>query len=214
MDRSVVGGFLVTGQIPGALAAHTGSDVPLSALGGGATFFAGVIDNTDVFFAVARAAMAGGTIGTAGGAVMPAAAAPVSGGGERLVNLSSRALVGVAGEPMISGFVLTGTKPRTLLIRGIGPALVPQGVGNALRDPIIRVLDAAGVVVATNDDWPAAENVAAMVETAAAVGAFTLPAGSKDAALLVELPTGAYTVQLLAADGGTGVGLLEIYEVR
>jgi len=46
-----------------------------------------------------------------------------------------------------------------------------------------------------------------------AVGAFALPAGSKDAALLLDLPAGIYTAHVAGADGGTGVALLEIYRV-
>ena len=59
LARDVAGGFLVTGQVPGSSAVHTGSDVPLSAYGRGAERFHGVIDNTDVFFAVAGAMLAG-----------------------------------------------------------------------------------------------------------------------------------------------------------
>jgi alkaline phosphatase len=59
MARDADGRFLVTGQIRGSSAAHTGSDVPLSAFGPGAWQFTGVIDNTDVFFRLAQAAVAG-----------------------------------------------------------------------------------------------------------------------------------------------------------
>jgi alkaline phosphatase len=53
------GGFLITGQISGDQAAHTASDIPLSAYGSGARLFTGVFDNTDVFFKISRALLGG-----------------------------------------------------------------------------------------------------------------------------------------------------------
>ncbi|HLP40895.1 MAG TPA: alkaline phosphatase, partial [Fibrobacteria bacterium] len=52
-------GFLITGQVPGESAVHTGSDIPLSAFGHGARLFTGVMDNTDVFFKIAQATAGG-----------------------------------------------------------------------------------------------------------------------------------------------------------
>jgi alkaline phosphatase len=60
--RDVAGGFLITGHVPGTLAAHTGGDIPLSAFGRGAHLFGGTIDNTDVFFSLMQATV-GGVIG-------------------------------------------------------------------------------------------------------------------------------------------------------
>ena len=57
--RNAGGGFLVTGQVPGDQAVHTATDVPLSALGRGASLFSGVMDNTDVFFKIGQAAIKG-----------------------------------------------------------------------------------------------------------------------------------------------------------
>ncbi|MBB3197253.1 alkaline phosphatase [Roseateles terrae] len=56
-----LGDFLVTGQVPGESAVHTATDIPLSAFGPGALAFTGVIDNTDVFFKLAQAAVKGTT---------------------------------------------------------------------------------------------------------------------------------------------------------
>ena len=59
MKRDEAGKFFVTGQVPGNSAVHTASDIPLSAFGPGAYSFTGVIDNTDVFFKIAQAAVKG-----------------------------------------------------------------------------------------------------------------------------------------------------------
>ena len=45
-------GYAVTGQVPGDNAAHTATDVPLSAYGRGAEGFGGVMDNTEVLFRI------------------------------------------------------------------------------------------------------------------------------------------------------------------
>lgn len=59
LDRDAAGGFFVTGQVPGTTAVHTASDIPLSALGRGASRFAGVMDNTEIFFELVAAAVEG-----------------------------------------------------------------------------------------------------------------------------------------------------------
>lgn len=59
LKRDIAGGFLVTGQVEGTTAVHTGSDIPLSAFGPGARMFTGVMDNSDVFFKLGQAALGG-----------------------------------------------------------------------------------------------------------------------------------------------------------
>jgi len=57
--RDTAGDFFIAGQAGGSgafSAVHTGSDIPLSASGRGANLFHGVMDNTEVFFRVMRAA--------------------------------------------------------------------------------------------------------------------------------------------------------------
>ena len=128
----------------------------------------------------------------------------------RLVNLSARNRVGTGPDILIAGFVVEGTGSKTVLIRGIGPKLTEFGVGNVLADPLVGIFDASNTRIAENDDWEAS-----LADTFTALGAFDLPVGSKDAALVVTLPAGAsYTVKLRGADGGTGQALVEIYEVE
>jgi hypothetical protein len=127
----------------------------------------------------------------------------------RLVNLSARAQVGPGGEALIAGFVIAGTVPKTLLIRGIGPSLTKFGVAGALVDPTLE-LYSGQVRVDTNDDWGGRETMGAAF---AAVGAFNLASDSKDAALLLTLPPGAYSAQVSAPGGTSGVALVEVYEV-
>lgn len=132
--------------------------------------------------------------------------------GARLVNLSARSAVGTGGDILIAGFVVTFAT-RAVLVRGIGPTLAAFGVEGALADPKLQIYDAAGRLVAENDDWSSAGNANAVSTTAASVGAFALAAGGKDAALLLTLPPGAYTAQVAGVNATTGVGLVELYEV-
>jgi len=131
----------------------------------------------------------------------------------RLINLSARYPVNGPTSPLTAGFVVTGAAARNVLIRGIGPALAQFGVADALANPQVTLFGRGGTIVATNDDWFDAPNAVAIASTSAQVGAFALPIGSRDAALLLSLPAGSYTVQVSPANGSAGSALVEIYEV-
>jgi hypothetical protein len=147
----------------------------------------------------------------------------------RLINISARALVGTGSNLLIGGFVITGTGEETLLIRADGPALTGFGVGGALANPVLTLLNSSGAVIGTNTGWGnpsvvgsgavAAGPLATVVLPATSalfskVGAFTLSSGSADSAFLVTLPPGSYTAQVSGANSGTGVALVEIYEAK
>lgn len=129
----------------------------------------------------------------------------------RLINVSARGPVSSA-APLIGGFVLRGGGTRTLLIRAAGPALSAFGVAGPLAAPTVTVL-AGDRIQATNTGWSSAPDPATLRAAAASVGAFPFPDGSRDSALLVTLPAGAYTAHAGTADGAGGTVLLEIYEV-
>lgn len=123
----------------------------------------------------------------------------------RLVNLSSRSAV-VTGDAFIGGLVVTGTTDKRLLVRAVGPSLARFGVNGAIADPVVTVFRGVSAV-ASNDDWSSAEVVIA----GAQVGAFPLATGTKDAAVVVNVTPGPYTIQVSGA--GTGEALLEVYEL-
>jgi len=133
----------------------------------------------------------------------------------RLVNLSSRAFVGTGAGLAIGGISVQGETPRQFLIRGIGPTLTTFGVGGALADPVLTLTTALGTTVATNDDWSVNPTTTTAEISAAAVkvGAFALPADSKDSVLLLTLAPGNYTALLRGAAETTGIALVEVYEV-
>ena len=127
----------------------------------------------------------------------------------RLVNVS---VLKNLGSGLAAGFVIAGGSPRTVLIRAVGPTLgtAPFNVAGVVSDPQIDLFGPAGKI-ADNDDWGGTSTLAAAF---ASVGAFALPNGSRDAALLATLPPGNYTVQVSGGSGAkTGMALVEIYEV-
>jgi hypothetical protein len=131
----------------------------------------------------------------------------------RVVNVSSRGQVGGAAGPQIVGFVVSGARPRTMLIRSVGPALGTVGVVDAIADPTLALFNSAGVQVNANDNWADAPNPAELRAAIVGSGAFALAEGSRDSALLATLDPGVYTAQATGVAGASGVGLLEIYEV-
>jgi sugar lactone lactonase YvrE len=146
--------------------------------------------------------------------------------GSRLINISTRALVGTGGNITIAGIYIDGpsSEYKQLVIRGVGPTLSQFNVSGALSATTISVFDTSGNVIVSNTGWgnaPVAGNssVEAAFEQATAnsmraVGAFALPAGSADSALVADLPRGSYTVQMTGVGDATGVGLVEVYEAN
>ncbi len=126
--------------------------------------------------------------------------------GPRLVNLSTRTVT--ATSPLIAGFVVSGGT-RRVVVRAVGPSLAGFGVTDALRDPRLTVY-ADNTVRAMNDDWGGG---AILTDIFTRVGAFPLPADSRDAAILLTLNPGAYTVHVQGANSTPGSVLLELYEV-
>jgi hypothetical protein len=136
-------------------------------------------------------------------------------GARRLVNVSARGLVSPA-APFIAGFVIAGTGPQRILIRGIGPSLDAFDVDGALPNPQLALFRGA-TAIKSNDDWFREPDAALIREAAARAGGFPLGANSRDAALLLYLEPGAYTAQVSApananAANATGLAMIEIYE--
>lgn len=126
----------------------------------------------------------------------------------RLVNVS---VLKEVGDGFTLGFVIGGDSAPTVLIRAVGPGLAAVGVQDGfLRDPRLTLF-AGGTVIEENDNWGGAP---ALGEAMARVGAFALPTGSLDAAVLATLAPGAYTVQVSGVGGAGGAVIAEVYEVR
>jgi hypothetical protein len=126
----------------------------------------------------------------------------------RLVNVS---VLKHLGTGLTAGFVIDGTATKRVLIRAVGPTIgePPFNVGGVVADPQLTLFSGQ-TGIRSNDNWGGtAELTAAFTQ----VGAFALPAASRDAAVLITLQPGAYTVQVSGVGGTTGVAIVEVYEV-
>jgi arabinoxylan arabinofuranohydrolase len=130
----------------------------------------------------------------------------------RLVNISARGDIGTGENVMIPGFTIAGTGATTLLVRAVGPSLERFQVAGRLGDPTLTIFQGQTPIF-RNDDWGQAPDVAALLAAQTTVRAFALNSGSADAAALVPLMPGTYTVQASGAAGSTGNVLVEVYEV-
>jgi hypothetical protein len=164
---------------------------------------------TSATYAATQAGSYSVTVTTSAGSVTSSAVTVIS--GVRVVNLSSRVLVGPT-NPATAGFVLSSPTGATkqLLVRAVGPGLTSFGVTGVLAHPVLNVYSAGGKLVASNGGWA---NSAAVATANASTGAFPLATGSADAATIVSLAPAAYSVQVSSGDGTTGVALVEVYEI-
>lgn len=142
--------------------------------------------------------------------------AAIVGSGSRLVNVSTRADVLTGGGIAIAGFVINGPpgESKQVLIRGVGPALSQFSVADALAQPTITLFDSTNTAIASNTGWGTNADTADIVAASALVGAFALPAGSADSAMLTSLTPGQYSVELTGVGSSTGIGLVEVYETN
>ncbi|WP_158277465.1 immunoglobulin domain-containing protein [Opitutus sp. ER46] len=129
--------------------------------------------------------------------------------GQKMVNISTRAHV-AAGRPVIAGFVVSGTVPKRLLIRGAGPTLVELGITDPVAQPRLAVYH-EGKVIAENAGWTADGNAAQIAAVGAQIGAFGFTS-TRDAALLLTVEPGVYSVVLSSDSGVPATALVEVYE--
>jgi hypothetical protein len=128
-----------------------------------------------------------------------------------LGNISTRLAVQTGENVLIGGFIITGTAPKQVLIRGIGPSLTHFGVINALADPVVELHLPDGSVVSNNnwkiDDQTQQSQEAIVLATNAA------PTDDLESAILITLNPGAYTAILSGKNQATGIGLVEVYDL-
>ena len=121
-----------------------------------------------------------------------------------LANISTRLRVESGDNAMIGGFIITGTEPKTELVRGIGPSLTVPG---ALADPVIAVHGPSGQLLGTNDNWRDAETRQQIADSGLA------PANDLESSLWGIIEPGAYTVIVRGNNDTAGIGLFEVYDL-
>ncbi len=133
----------------------------------------------------------------------------------QLLNLSGRQSVLTGDKVLIGGLIITGSQNKHVLARGIGPSLSARGVPGVLSDPMLKVFNSSGTVIATNDNWQTTILGGQITsDQSSAIGMSGLsPGDSHESALILDLTPGGYTAILSGKDNGTGVGLIETYDL-
>jgi hypothetical protein len=108
---------------------------------------------------------------------------------------------------MIGGFIITGNTPKRVIIRGIGPSLASSGITGFISDPILRLFGPTGTQIGVNNNWQDTQQ--AEIEATGIP-----PQDFREAAIVATLSPAAYTTTLADANGDTGVGLVEIYDLN
>ncbi|HVF72837.1 MAG TPA: hypothetical protein VM940_14640 [Chthoniobacterales bacterium] len=125
------------------------------------------------------------------------------------LNIATRLRVETGAGVMIGGFIITGTTPKSVALRGLGPSLQNSGLTDVLTDPTLELRASGGGLLAQNDNWqddPGQETQLIVLGLA--------PQNPKESGIVTSLPSaGSYTAILAGKNGGTGVGLVEIYDV-
>ena len=125
-----------------------------------------------------------------------------------LLNISTRMRVQTGDKTLIAGFIVSGTEPKKMIIRGIGPSL--SGIGAVLSDPVLE-LHQGNTTLATNDDWKTRSDGTS--QQAEIVATTIPPANDLESAIVTTLSPGSYTAILSGKNGGTGIGVVEVYDL-
>jgi Tol biopolymer transport system component len=129
------------------------------------------------------------------------------GAASKLANISTRALVGTSDNIVIAGFILGGNSGNDqVLLRGIGPSFTAAGVPNALADPTLELRDSNGVLLLANNDWQDDPTMPVLPPG-------LQPTSPLESVIMATLPPGLYTALLAGVNNGTGIGLVEVYDL-
>ena len=121
------------------------------------------------------------------------------------LNISTRLDVQTGDGVGIGGFILTGSDPKKVVIRALGPSLTGLGVPGALQDPTLQLHDQTGATIAFNDNWKDTQQSAIQATGLA-------PSDDHEAAMVQTLSPGGYTAIVQGTGITTGVGLIEVYD--
>jgi hypothetical protein len=116
--------------------------------------------------------------------------------------------VQTGGGVAIGGFIITGSAPKHLLLRAIGPSLTQVGVSNAMADPVMELHGPDGSLTIANDNWQDDP-----VQAAAIIATGIPPSNNLESAIDITVLPGAYTAIVSGKNNTTGVGLIEVYDL-
>lgn len=124
----------------------------------------------------------------------------------RMVNLSTRGRIGIGDEVLIGGLIVQGSSDKKVIVRALGPSLA-GAVKGALADPVLEMYNSSGTLIASNDNWSTSP------QSAEIIASTVPPANPAESAVVTTLAPGAYTAIVRGANGGSGIGLVEVYDL-
>ena len=128
----------------------------------------------------------------------------------QLANISTRGFVEAGNNVMIGGFILGNTNgPARVAVRALGPSLGQFGLGNVLADPVLELHNADGTLLVSNDNWTDDP-----VSAADLLVNGLAPSKTVESGIFTSLPAGQFTAILAGKNGGVGIGLVEIYNLK
>jgi hypothetical protein len=130
------------------------------------------------------------------------------GGCSKALNISTRMQVQTGNNVLIAGFIVSGTAPKEVVIRGLGPSLAGFGIPGVMSDPVVELHASNGTALLRNDDWATGPSVSRL----STLG--LVPTDGHESALVTTLAPGSYTAILSGYQDGTGVGLVEVYGIE
>jgi copper binding plastocyanin/azurin family protein len=146
----------------------------------------------------------------------PTATATPPGSTATLGNISTRSFVQTGDNVMIGGFIIQGTEPKRVIIRSIGPELIPFGVPNVLVNPTLDLHNGAGTLIASNDDWQTTiiSGIITGSQVQDIMNSGHAPTDARESAIIAVLPAGNYTAIVRGLGNTTGVALVEVYDLN
>lgn len=133
----------------------------------------------------------------------------------QLSNISTRAFVQTGDNVIIGGFIVDGNAPKRVIIRAIGPELIPFGIPDPLADPTLELHDSTGALIASNDNWGTTiiGGIITTDQVAAIRASGYAPTNGMESAMIVSLPPGNYTAIVRGINSTMGVGLVDLYDL-
>lgn len=134
-------------------------------------------------------------------------ATPGSNSISHLANISTRLNVGLGPDVMIGGFIITGSEPKKVLLRALGPSLATIGISGAMQNPYLELHHSSGATMASNDDWETGGQREQIVATGIP------PQNDRESAIIATIAPGNYTALLRGMNETTGIAIVEVYEL-
>jgi hypothetical protein len=135
-----------------------------------------------------------------------------------LGNISTRDLVQTGDNVMIGGFIVQGTGPKTVIVRAIGPELIPPpyNIPNALANPTLDLHNGTGALIGSNDNWQTTVigGIITSNQVSAIQNSLHAPTQPSESAIIATLQPGNYTAIVRGANNTVGVALVEVYDLQ